>query len=369
MRKILFLLALTFSTISFTSCKSKYPNLQKGLYAEFITNKGTFMVQFYHEEAPMTVANFIALAEGKQEMADSIYKGKPFYDGLIFHRVIKDFMIQGGDPKGNGSGNPGYRFPDEFVDSLKHDKKGILSMANSGPATNGSQFFITLKPTPWLDGKHTIFGKIVEGQDVIDAIGATTTAERDKPVQDIVIQKVTIINKGVKAPSFSEEMKKNEIALKKKKEEMNALISKTQQEFKAYKETAKVLESGVQVHWLQKGKGKKPKDGESLLIDYEGYLGNGQLFATSILTVAQKYDMVNPQALAQNGYRPLIETYGPTGRTVPGFKDGLTQLQEGDQAIFFIPSHLAYGAQGINKIIPPNTDIIFKVNLLEIKEE
>src|SRR6056300_424959 len=138
--------------LTLTSCKTKYPDLEPGLYAEFETNKGTFVAKFYHEATPLTVANFVALSKGTHPRVDSMYQGKPYFNGLTFHRVIKDFMIQGGDPKGDGTGNPGYAFPDEIVDSLSHSGKGILSMANSGPATNGSQFFITLKETPWLNG-------------------------------------------------------------------------------------------------------------------------------------------------------------------------------------------------------------------------
>ena len=365
MKKILMLLVIA-CTVSFTSCKSKYPNLEKGLYAEFVTNKGTFVAKFYHETTPITVANFIELAEGKHEMVDSIYKGKPFYNGLIFHRVMADFMIQGGDPKSDGSGNPGYRFPDEFVDSLKHSKKGILSMANSGPATNGSQFFVTLKPTPWLNGKHTVFGEIVIGQEIVDSIGVTATGERDKPIEDVIMQEVNIINKGVKAPSFSEEMEKIETEKKEREEKIKAVAKETVKEFDVYKSNMETLESGVQVHWLQKGEGEKPKDGDKFTMNYEGYLTNGKLFATSLLPIAEKYDMVNPQALAQNGYQPLLDTYGPTGRAIPGLKDGLAQMGVGDKAVFFIPSHLAYGPQGARGFIPPNSDIIFRIELVEI---
>ena len=166
-----------------------------GLYARFATTEGTFTVRLFEKETPKTVANFVALAQGTKEWTDPATRAKsakPFYDGLIFHRVIKDFMIQGGCPMGNGMGGPGYQFEDEFAPGLKHNKRGILSMANAGPNSNGSQFFITLVPTPWLDNKHSVFGEIAEGMDVIEAIGKTATGRQDRPVKDIRIESVTI---------------------------------------------------------------------------------------------------------------------------------------------------------------------------------
>jgi len=165
------------------------------MHATFNTSEGTFKARLFDDKAPKTVANFVGLATGTAEWTDP-KTGKavtrPFYDGLIFHRVIDGFMIQGGCPEGSGRGGPGYRFADEFGSGLNHSKGGLLSMANSGPNTNGSQFFITLAPTPWLDNKHAIFGEIVEGQDVIQKIGKTQTGPQDRPVKDIVINSVTI---------------------------------------------------------------------------------------------------------------------------------------------------------------------------------
>lgn len=165
------------------------------MIATFDTNRGTFKVTLFADKAPKTVENFVGLAEGTKEFTDPKTGDKvkrPYYDGLIFHRVIKDFMIQGGCPIGQGTGGPGYKFGDEFHPELKHNKPGLLSMANAGPGTNGSQFFITTVPTPWLDNRHTIFGEVSEGYDVVDAIGKTKTGPMDRPAEPIVINKVTI---------------------------------------------------------------------------------------------------------------------------------------------------------------------------------
>lgn len=160
--------------------EAKAPTSQKNRIAVFDTNQGQFSIELFEDKAPITTKNFITLVE------------KGFYNGLIFHRVIDSFMIQGGDPKGNGSGDPGYTIPDEFNPDLRHDSAGVLSMANAGPNTGGSQFFITLVKTPWLDGKHSVFGKVVDGLDVVKKIGQVKTGPNDKPVADVVINKITI---------------------------------------------------------------------------------------------------------------------------------------------------------------------------------
>lgn len=161
--------------------ETKPPVNQKNRIAVFETNQGQFQIELFEDKAPITTKNFITLVE------------KGFYNGLIFHRVIDGFMIQGGDPNGKGSGGPGYTIPDEFHPDLHHDRAGILSMANAGPNTGGSQFFITLGQTPWLDGKHSVFGAVVDGMDIVRKIGKVTTGANDKPVTDVVIQKITII--------------------------------------------------------------------------------------------------------------------------------------------------------------------------------
>lgn len=175
--------------------KTTYESLNDGLYANLQTSKGSMIVKFEDKKSPVTVANFVSLAEGKNTSVKPEFKGKPFYEGTIFHRVIKDFMIQGGDPQGTGMGDPGYKFDDEKND-LKHLGKGYLSMANSGPNTNGSQFFITEVATPWLDGRHTIFGKVVAGEDVIETIANVEKGAQDRPKENVVLEKVSIFSKG-----------------------------------------------------------------------------------------------------------------------------------------------------------------------------
>ncbi|MCH1471864.1 MAG: peptidylprolyl isomerase, partial [Flavobacteriaceae bacterium] len=180
-----------FTGILFITLASCSPKLEDGLYAKVDTNKGEIQLKLTFDKTPVTVANFVSLAEGTNRQVDSTFTEKAYYDGLIFHRVIADFMIQGGDPTGTGQGGPGYKFDDEIVSDLKHDGPGILSMANAGPGTNGSQFFITHKETPWLDGKHTVFGRVIEGQSVVDSIAQNDT-----------IIAVHIIRKGKEARKF-----------------------------------------------------------------------------------------------------------------------------------------------------------------------
>lgn len=366
MKKLTFLF-LSLS-LAFASCQNKYPDLEKGVYAEFVTNKGTFVAKLYNEQTPLTVTNFVALAEGSNDMVDSIYKGKPFYDGLIFHRIIKDFMIQGGDPKGDGTGNPGYRFPDEIVDSLKFTKKGLLAMANSGPGTNGSQFFVTLKETPWLDGRHTIFGEIVLGQEVIDSLGvATTTKPGDKPIDSVVIEKVSIMNtSNSKIGSFNEEMEKLEVA----KKEVEALKAKIGIEvatgLNKLRENAETLSSGVQIVFTNKGDGPKPAEGSKILMNYAGYLANGTLFDSNIMEVEEKFGMLNADKVANKGYAPAPSDYGPDARLIPGFREALLLMKVGDKATVYIPAQLAWGDAGAGNLIPPNSDVIFEIELVDV---
>ena len=189
--------------ISSTGCQEQYPDLGDGVFAEFVTSKDTIVIQLFYDKVPLTVANFVGLAEGTHPLLADSLKGKPYYNGTVFHRVIDQFMIQGGDPTATGSGNPGFKFGDEFDESLKHDKPGILSMANSGPATNGSQFFITEKPTPHLDNRHSVFGEVVKGFAVVDTISNVKVASgSNKPLEDVKILKLNIIRQGMRARGF-----------------------------------------------------------------------------------------------------------------------------------------------------------------------
>ncbi|WP_103866573.1 peptidylprolyl isomerase [Aquimarina sp. I32.4] len=371
--KKLNLLFLAIITLTLSSCNEKYPDLQDGLYAEIITNKGTAVAKLHYDLVPMTVANFVTLAEGTNTMVDSTYKGKKYYNGIIFHRIIKDFMIQTGDPLGTGTGDPGYKFPDEIVDSLSHKSKGILSMANSGANTNGSQFFITLKETPWLDGKHTVFGEIVVGQDVIDSLGVVKTVSGNKPEEEVKMMEVNIIRKGSNAKgfdtatAFTDKLKvlEAEKAEKEKAEkERNAAIAAKFNETKA---NATKLESGLEIVFTHKGEGQKPKQGDLVNINYAGYFTDGKVFDTNIAEKAKELGVYDERRAADpRGYAPIEMPYSPEARMIPGFKEGVQQMSVGDKAILFIPAHLAYGERGAGPI-PPNSEIIFELELVNIK--
>lgn len=375
MKKLNLLLFLTTISLVFSSCNEKYPELQDGIYAEIVTNKGTAVAKLHYDLTPMTVANFISLAEGTNTMVDSTYKGKKYYNGIIFHRIIKDFMIQTGDPLGTGTGDPGYKFPDEIVDSLSHKSKGILSMANSGPGTNGSQFFITLKETPWLNGKHTVFGEITLGQDIIDSIGVVKTGPRDKPEEEIKMLEVNIIRKGNDAKAFDTEtaftnklkLLEEEKAEKEKAEkERNEKIAAKFNELKA---TATKLESGLEIAFTNQGDGEQPKPTDMVTVNYAGYFADGKNFDTNIAEKAKELGTFDERRAADpRGYAPMPMSYSPEAKMIPGFKEGVQKLKVGDKAVLFIPSHLAYGERGAGPI-PPNTDLIFEIELVNIQNQ
>ena len=360
--------------IGLISCQEEYPELEEGLYAEFKTNKGTFVAELYYQATPLTVASFVSLAEGTNPMVEEQYKKKPFYDGLTFHRVIGDFMIQGGDPTGTGSGGPGYEFPNEIVDTLTHNSKGILSMANSGPDTNGSQFFITLKETPWLDGRHTVFGKIVKGQEIVDQIGQVETDPGDKPVDPVVMEEVNIIRKGEQAENFeaAEVLTRELEAHKAEAEAMEQKVTQqnkeNQERLAQLKQEAEKLESGLQIAYLEEGEGPKPKLGDTVMVNYIGYLPEGKVFDTNLEEVARTYNMFDERRAQMGGYSPMPVVYSPDTRMIPGFIEGVQQMNVGDKALFFIPSHLGYGERGAPPVIPANSDLIFEVEMVQLQE-
>ena len=310
--------------------------MENGIYAKFNTTKGAILVKLTHDLTPGTVGNFIALAEGNLENKVKP-QGVKFYDGLKFHRVIPDFMIQGGCPLGTGTGDPGYKFDDEFHPSLKHNRPGVLAMANSGPGTNGSQFYITHVPTDWLDNKHTVFGHVIEGQDIVDAVA-----------QGDVLESVEIVRAGEEAKNwnaieafitFKGARNKRDAALK---AEAEAAMEKLAAGFEK-------TESGLRYQFIQRGEGKKAESGKTVSVHYEGSLENGKVFDSS-------YPRKKP-----------IEFKLGQGQVIEGWDEGIALLKVGDKARFVIPSDLGYGSRGAGGVIPPNATLIFDVELMDVK--
>ena len=350
------------------NCKSPYADLGEGFFADIQTDKGKIIIKLEYKKAPVTTASFVSLAEGKSPFVSDDFKGKKYFDGLTFHRVIKDFMIQGGDPTAMGSGGPGYKFKDEFNDSLTHDKAGIMSMANPGtPNTNGSQFFITHKETPWLDNKHTIFGEVVRGMDVIDSIANVEVASGNKPVDDIIMNKVEIIRNGKSAKKFdavkimTDYFAEEEVKIataKKVKEEFSANLAEQRKK-------AKTLASGIQIYSLKKGDGEQPKVGQKVSVYYAGYFEDGKLFDSNIEEIAKLFGKFDAKRKKEQGYKPSPMSFSPDARLIAGFKEGLLTMKVGDKIRLFIPSHLGYGAQGSGPI-PANSNLIFDLEITEI---
>jgi cyclophilin family peptidyl-prolyl cis-trans isomerase len=355
MKKSILLVLLAVSSLY--SCKDEHSNLPDGLYADIETNKGHIIVELDYKKAPVTVANFVTLAEGKSEFVTKDYlKGKPFYDGLKFHRVIDNFMIQTGDPEGTGSGDAGYRFKDEITD-LKFDKAGVLAMANNGPATNSSQFFITHLETPWLDGKHTIFGHVVEkGQEIVNQIK-----------QDDKIVSVKIIRNGEAAKKFDAVKVFHDYfsEIAKEKSKYNGVQKEKVAYLASIKPKATKTNSGLEYVITEKGTGKKPTTGAQLYINYSGFLEDGTLFDSSVEEVNKAFGKFDAARAEAKGYQPIPFQAGRKDGMIPGFIEGIEQLSFGDKAVLFIPAHLAYGATGAGGVIPPNANIIFEIQLLE----
>lgn len=309
--------------------------MKDGLYAKFNTSKGEILVNLEFEKTPMTVGNFVGLATGEFENT-ATEKGVPYYDGLKFHRVIENFMIQGGCPQGTGTGSPGYQFGDEFHPDLKHSGPGVLSMANAGPGTNGSQFFITHVATDWLDGKHTVFGNVVEGQDVVDAIAQGDT-----------IESLEIIRVGEKAEAFHAR-EAFEQGMAAEKEQEAAAIKAQEDAMKEHIGNATRTDSGLYYEITEEGSGPKPNAGQTVSVHYAGYLLDGMKFDSS-------FDRNEP-----------IQIPIGAGRVIPGWDEGIMLLNEGSKAKLIIPPQLGYGAAGAGGVIPPNATLIFEVQLVKI---
>lgn len=310
--------------------------MQEGIYAKFNTSKGEILVKLTHDKTPGTVGNFVALAEGKMKNTAKP-EGNPYYDGLSFHRVIADFMIQGGCPLGTGTGDPGYKFDDEFHPDLNHSSPGVLSMANAGPGTNGSQFFITHVATPWLDNKHTVFGHVEHGQEIVDAIA-----------QGDLIQSLEIVRVGKDAESWNAEKAFQQFAssreerMEKERKEEEAVLQKVSEGFDK-------TSSGLRYKILNKGNGPAAEKGKTVSVHYEGSLLNGQVFDSSF-----------------QRNKPISFQLG-VGQVIPGWDEGIQLLQVGDKARLVIPSDLAYGAAGAGGVIPPNATLLFDVELVSVQ--
>ena len=327
------------------------------IYANIETDKGNIKIELLYKAVPMTVANFVALAEGKMENK-AVEMGKPYFDGLKFHRVItkgngdaQDFMVQGGDPEGTGMGGPGYQFPNEIVDSIKFDTAGLLAMANAGPNTNGSQFFITIVPTPQLNGGYTIFGKVVEGMDVVNKIH-----------KDDVMKKVTIERVGKEAKEWDAvsvfNTKKAELQKKVDEENKAKALAAQQAAQNAEKNfqlllqkypNAKKTESGLYYVVEKEGKGKQAVAGKQVSVHYIGTLADGTEFDNSY-----KRD------------QPIVFQLGAK-RVIAGWDEGIALMKEGAKYKLIIPYQLAYGEQGRPPVIPPAAALIFDTELIKVE--
>jgi len=378
MKKILLLLSIV---VVFTSCK-QYKDLGDGLFAEFDTNMGKMVIKLSYNKTPITVANFVALAEGNHPDVDSIYKGLPFYDGLIFHRVMNNFMIQGGDPEGTGRGGPGYNFPDEFDETLLHDKAGVLSMANSGPATNGSQFFITETPTPHLNSKHTVFGEVVLGLEIQDSISNVETGVGNRPISDVIIKKVTIISQGDDANKFDAvnvwnvELTKlvEQNRLLEEEKEKARIENQAKGKDKAisflptlnnYKSKSIKYESGLRTFYITKGTGIKPKQGDNVNLFYELYDTQANLIDSNSKECEEDYGIYDSEKELRGRYKPMPMQLSPDAQMITGFKEAVGTMKVGDKMFAYLPSNIGYGVNG-NGTIKPNQDLIFIITMVSV---
>lgn len=339
--------ALLFTILPLCGCadgeaeaiRQRYSSLPDGLYAVIVTEKGNIVLQLYFDQTPMTVANFVGLAEGT--IRTTYREGKPFYDGLTFHRVVDGFVIQGGDPKGNGTGGPGYKLKDEFVYELKHDSEGVLSMANSGPNTNGSQFFITLSATPHLDYVHTVFGKVIEGMDVVKNI-----EQGDK------MKRVIIVRNGEAASQFiidDDAFTKYRLSLTERRKIFEDKMNENML-VQVGKDFGKAIEAPNGIRYIieKAGDGPRPKQGETVTVHYTGKLTDGQIFDSSI------------------GRGPFSFQVG-TGQVIKGWDQMVGEMRKGEKRKVLLPPDMAYGSRGVGPI-PPNSWLVFEIEVLKIGE-
>jgi len=359
-----------FSLLLLACNRNNNLGLKEGIYAEITTEKGMIVASLAYKKTPITVANFITLAEGTNTFVDEKFSKKRFYDGMLFQR--NQYVIQAGDPKGEGSGT-GYFFEDEFpVDEqgnflLTHNSSGVLSMANSGTDTNSSQFFITFNKSPSLDGKHSVFGRIVEGHEIVDSI-----------VSDDKITKIEIIRKGKSAndfdalsvfakhfKSFSEKKKEEGSNAIKRSEKAQKAKKQMQRYFVNNKRLAKEFPSGLKMLMTKKGTGKKPKPNSEILINFAGFTADGNLFSTTVLKTAEVFNMYDERYDQPNKYHPLMQIYSNKASLITGLKEGLLKMEYGEKAVLFIPSKLAYGEKGDGYVIPPDTDLIIEVEIVD----
>ena len=342
-KKLTIIIALfLFCAISFADKKNSGKEIimnKDGLYAIMHTTKGDIKFALEYEKTPLTVTSFVGLAEGNIEN-DVKGKGENFYNGIVFHRVVDNFMIQGGDPTGTGRGGPGYSFPDEINADLKHSEAGILSMANAGPGTNGSQFFITHSPQPHLDGKHTVFGRVVDGIDVVNEI-----RQGDK------IDSITILRVGEKAQKFAADQEQFEELLssygemeKKRNEESN---QKVMQEIK--KKYPNIVESKDGYYYIVEKPGEgdnTPQKGKEISTHYTGKFLDGTVFDSSLKRGAFKFNV-------------------GAGQVIDGWDTAFLSMKKGEKRTIILPPDLAYGSRGAGGIIPPNAWLVFEVELLD----
>ncbi len=351
MRKLFLSVSLVIATLS-SSVAQNATEISDGIYASFNTTKGTIVCQLEYKLTPMTVANFVGLAEGKNFKVDNVITSKPYFDGLTFHRVIKDFMIQGGCPLGNGTGDPGYKFGDEFNENLKHVGPGILSMANSGPGTNGSQFFITHKETPWLNGKHTVFGHVVTGQSVVDSI-----AMGDKMLSVKIVRVGTEAQNWNAQETFDKVYLGKQIEVNRQNEAFAKIEAMSEDEYKQFMfaevkkvhKKAKMTESGLVYVIQEKGSKDRVVKGSEVSLHYTGtFRADGKKFDSS----RDRNETLDFRYIDQ--------------KMIPGFEEGIAMVGKGGKITIYIPYFKAYGKNGRPGVIPPYSDLVFEIEMVNI---